>query len=264
MIRYSSVLIPTSFMWWIINSSDKAMIACFIGNDATGIYAISYKLPSLLTTVASIFNQAWVFSAINEKDSNDYEKYTNGVFNSLFGILSLSAVVLLGMLKIIFSIYVSPEYYSAWQYVPFLVLGYIFMTMGTFVSTSYNVHKDSKGFLFSGSFGAICNVILNILLIPLFGIYGAAIATMCSYIVVFIYRIFDTKKYLKIKIKITHVVVLGIVIGSVIITYFNTYFNIIYMIVAISIIVYIYRKVLKEALKRVTNHTKTNIVRKKK
>ena len=48
--------------------------------------------------------------------------------------------------------------------------------------------------------GAVINIILNFLLIPLVGTNGAAIATALSYLAIFIYRYYDTKRYIKIQI----------------------------------------------------------------
>ena len=72
--------------------------------------------------------------------------------------------------------------------------------MGTFLSTCYTVNKDSRGFLFSGITGAVINIMLNWIFIPKFGIHGAALATCISYISVFLYRVKDTKKYIKIHV----------------------------------------------------------------
>lgn len=68
------------------------------------------------------------------------------------------------------------------------------------MATSYTVHKDSFGYLFSGLFGAVFNIVLNFALIPLIGVYGAAIATCISYFFVFVFRLVHTKKYIKYKI----------------------------------------------------------------
>ena len=72
--------------------------------------------------------------------------------------------------------------------------------MASFMATSYTVHKDSFGYLFSGMFGAIFNVVMNFMLIPLIGVYGAAIATCISYILVFVFRLFHTRKYIQYNI----------------------------------------------------------------
>ena len=96
--------------------------------------------------------------------------------------------------------YVETSYYGAWKYTPYLIIGNVFMTMGTFLASSYTVNKDSKGFLFSAITGALINIILNYFLIPIMGVSGAACSTCFSYIVVFIYRVIDTRKYIKINV----------------------------------------------------------------
>lgn len=198
MVKYSIVLIPTSFMWWIMNSSDRIMISNMVSTSANGIYAVSYKLPTLISTIISIFNQAWLFSAIKEIKSKDKDEYTNKIYKMLYTISIMSGLGLIMITKIFMKYYVSKEFYEAWKYMSFLTIGVIFQSLATFLSTSYNVYKDNKGFLYSGVAGAILNIILNFLLIPKFKIYGAAVATCASYIMVFIYRYFDTKKYIKI------------------------------------------------------------------
>ena len=200
MVKYSIVLIPNTFMWWIMNSSDRIMVTTFLGAAANGIYAISYKIPSVVQTFSNIFNQAWSYSAIKEDDSEDRDEYCNKIFQFVIAISSTSAIFLLLILKPLLKVYVGSSYYSAWKYTPFLILGYVFLTIATFLATSYTVHKDSKGYLYSGICGAICNLVLNGILIPLIGVYGAALATCVSYFIVFLYRYYDTKKYLKIKV----------------------------------------------------------------
>ena len=198
MIRYSVILIPTTFMWWIMNFLDRVMISGMINVSESGIYAVSYKIPTILSSVSSIFMQAWLFSAIKNNGTEDNEKYSNKIFKMLSFILIATSLLLLILIRPIFGIYVAPEYYVAWEYVPSLMVGHIFLTLSTFLSTSYNVGKDSGGFLRSASIGAAVNLVLNAILIPLIGVQGAAVATTISYITVFIYRLFDTRKYLKI------------------------------------------------------------------
>lgn len=207
MISYSIVLVPTSFMWWIMNSSDRLMVTAIVGAAANGIYAVSYKIPTVLSTMSTVFNQAWSYSAIKEDKKEDREEFNNKMF-SLFSCVQF--VITAGLLLIIkpfMHIYVSESYYIAWKYIPYLLIGFLFMSFGTFLSTSYTVNKDSKGFLLSGMTGAILNIILNLLLIPLMGTSGAALATCISYFTVFLYRSIDTRKYIKIKLVTTRNIV---------------------------------------------------------
>lgn len=198
MIAYSIVLIPNSFMWWIINSSDRIMVTAMVGVAANGVYAISYKIPSLVQTITNIFNQAWSYSAIRENQSADRDAYCNRVFNGVVAISTISGVGLLAIIKVFLRFYVEENYYSAWKYTPYLMVGYVFLTLATFLSTYYTVNKDSKGFLFSSMCGATVNLILNAVLIPVIGVSGAALATCISYVAVYLFRIIDTKKYITI------------------------------------------------------------------
>ena len=200
MVKYAIVLVPNSFMWWIMNSSDRVMVTAMVGVAANGIYAVAYKIPTLLSSVTQVFNQAWSYSAIREEGSSDEEKYNNDIYNRLVAIVCICAAGLMMVMKVFLRYYVGAEYYIAWKYTPVLIIGFVFSTLGTFAATAYTVHKDSMGYLVSGTAGAIVNIILNFALIPQMGAMGAALATAASYFIVFYYRIRDTKKYLKLYI----------------------------------------------------------------
>lgn len=200
MIKFSVVLIPNSFMWWIINSSDRVMVSAFLGASYNGIYAISYKLPTLVSSLTSIFNKAWSYSAIKENGAEDESEFHNRVFEGITAIVMIIGIGILVICKPFLKVYVSPEFYEAWKYIPFLTVGFVFLTLADFIATTFTVHKDSFGFLFSGLLGACINIVLNYFLIPRIQIYGAAVATCISYISVFVYRMFYSRKYIKFSV----------------------------------------------------------------
>ena len=234
MLKYSVVLIPNSFMWWIMNSSDHVMVTSMIGAAANGIYAVSYKLPNLISIMTGIFNQAWSYSAIREEESSDSDEYTNRVFFSLRGVVIMIGICMLVVVKPFLKWYVADAYFNAWKYTPFLVVGCVYLTMATFMSTSYTVHKDSKGFLMSGMFGAMLNVVLNFWLIPSMEVYGAALATCVSYIAVFTFRAYHTRKYITYKILDKEFIfgTLGLFLTSVLMFFDGTLIQICQIIVA--------------------------------
>lgn len=210
MAKYSFVLIPNAFMWWIMNSSDRIMVTAMVGAAANGIYAISYKIPSIVSTATNIFNRAWSYSAIREENAVDEVEYNNQMLRMLTGLVMLVGIFILAITKPFLRIYVAPSYYEAWKYTPFLVVGFVYMTVGSFVATSYTVHKDSFGFLFSGMTGAGINIVLNAILIPFWKVYGSAFATCVSYIAAFVFRYYHTKKYMDYNIH-----TLEFIVGSI-------------------------------------------------
>lgn len=64
MLAYSVPLIPNGIMWWVVNASDRYIIGYFLGYEATGIYSVAAKFPTLLTMLYGIFFQAWQLSAM--------------------------------------------------------------------------------------------------------------------------------------------------------------------------------------------------------
>lgn len=102
MARYSVVLIPNSFMWWIMNSSDRIMVSSMISVAANGIYAVSYKFPTLVSTLTTIFNQAWSYSAIREEGTDDESEYNNKIFRVLIGIVMLIGIGFVNIYETVF------------------------------------------------------------------------------------------------------------------------------------------------------------------
>ena len=67
MLVYCVPLIPTAVFWWIMGVSDRYLVKWFVGSDANGIYAVAYKIPTILTILATVFMDAWQLSAVTEE-----------------------------------------------------------------------------------------------------------------------------------------------------------------------------------------------------
>ena len=259
MVKFSIFLIPNALMWWIINSMDRFMIVPFFGTEANGIYAVSAKIPTILVTITSIFNQAWMYSAIKEekdKDIKNNSDYTSNIYSVLFKFITLSSTLLIIILKPLLRIYVGKEFFFAWIYTPPLLVGSVFLTFGTFLSNEYTVHKDSKGFLRSASVGAIVNLVLNFMLMPIMGVLGAAIATCISYIMVFIYRAYDIRKYKKIQYinNEKKIYLLVLILASIMVYVNNQVFSlIVYTIFFIVTLGFFRKNILKPKRKEIKN-----------
>lgn len=252
MLKFSVVLIPNSFMWWIMNSSDRIMLTAMSGVAASGVYAVSSKIPSLISMISSIFNQAWNYSAIKEDESKDKNDYNNEVFTFLLAITSIISLGVLLILKPFMKIYVSDEYYDAWKYSPPIIVGTLFLVLATFLSSQYTVKKDSKGFLFSSTSGAVINILLNFILIPVIGALGAAIATGISYLLVYLYRAIDTKKYFTVHVfNRRNIIVYIIVFLGALFVYLDNLLCYIILSILIILTVFIFRSEFYSVLKGV-------------
>lgn len=188
MLAYSLPLIPNSLMWWVMDASDKFIITYFLGVNANGIYAISKKLPTIIDTFHSIFNQAWQISAIEEADSDNSVEFTSNIYKIYSFLLFTIVSGLLVISRVVVQYLLSNSYRESWKYIPFLLLSVAFSSLSGFLSANF-IANEKTGIIFKTTlYGAIVNTILNFALIPFLGINGAGLATMISYYMVLVIR----------------------------------------------------------------------------
>lgn len=208
MLRYSIPLMPTTVMWWIVNVSDTFMVTAIFGSGENGVYSFAYKFPNLAAIVVGIFLQAWHMSAITERNSRTISNFYSNVFNMMQTIMFVAvAGIMLILRPIIMPFFGSEGFEFAYFYVPCLLGAVLFQCGSNFMSTIYEASNKTSHSFVSSFIGAATNVVLNLVFLHTIGVIGAAIATMVSYMVVFIYRVIDTKKYLYMKINYRKVLV---------------------------------------------------------
>ena len=121
-------------------------------------------------------------------------------------------------------IFTTSEFNQAYKYAPLLILAVVFTCFSTFTGSVYVASKKSVRSMFTALTGAILNIILNLILIPLWGLNGAAFATFISYMLIFTVRAVDTRKIVRIDLKlpkmITNIIIITIM-GAIIMTVKN-------------------------------------------
>lgn len=202
MTNYSRPLIANSIAWWINNASDRYIVVFFCGLAENGIYSVASKIPSILNIFQTIFNQAWTLSAVKDFDAED----KNGFFTNTYKAYNCMMVIICSGIiatdKILARFLYAKDFYNAWKYVPWLTIAILFGALSGYLGGFFSAVKDSKIFAKSTMIGAIVNIILNIIFTPIFGVLGAAVATAICYIVVWVIRLQQSKKYIRIRINL--------------------------------------------------------------
>lgn len=211
MLTFSVPIIPTSAIWWIINGSTRYFILFFLNTSANGIFAVANKIPSIISLLSGIFFQAWQLSSFEEYESEDKDIFYSNIFNLFSTLMFLVGGGLLIVIKPIFAIFVGADYYSSWEVAPLLILAVIFQGFSSFLGTNYTSAMKTKGSLTTSIYGGIISIISSFLFIPWFGLIGAGISSLLSFLGVFIIRFIDTRKFVKISLK-TSVFTLNILI----------------------------------------------------
>ena len=148
-------------------------------------------------------------------------------------------------------IYVSPEYYEAWQYVPFLLCGTACSCIAAFSAGIYAAARKNISVTVSTLTGAVVNVALNMLLIPRMGIMGAAIATFISWGIIAVYRLVDMRRFFAFPIHYFSLALYAVLllIQCIAVTYFG-WISIVISIITLGIISYRERTNMTEAFTR--------------
>ena len=215
MYKYSIPLIPNGISWWIVNVSDRTIIAWILGAGANGLYAISNKFPTIISSLTGVFNLSWSESAALHINSKDRDEFFSDIFNTIMKLFIALGVGMIACMPFVFPILINSKYNGAYNYIPYLVLGSVFNVAICLYSQVYLAKKLSKQVASTAILGAIINIVINVVFIKYIGLYAAAISTAVSYFVMMLYRHIDLKKYVNIKLEN------GLVIKSILIFTFS-------------------------------------------
>ena len=199
MLSYSIPLIPTAIFWWIMGVSDRYMVRAFLGGEANGIYAVAYKIPTILAIISTIFMESWQFSAVSEdyRSQQIQRQFYSRIWSVLMAVMFLSASAITAFAKPAIRLLATEQFHSAWRYIPMLAFGMVFSSFSGFMGSVYVVKKKSSMSFCTSLAGAMFNVAANLLLIPSpLGIQGAAVATAGSCVLVFLLRLQNARKYI--------------------------------------------------------------------
>lgn len=203
MMRYSLPLVPAALFWWITSVSDRYMITWFLGSGANGIYTVASKIPAIITLISGMFLEAWQFSAVRESRGSrrSYISFYTNIWSMFLTVMFIGGSIIIAFSPATIRLLAASEYYSAAEYLPILTAAAILSSLVSFMGSVYIVTKRSSLSFLTTAAGALFNIILNFLLIPThLGIYGAAIATLCSYLLSFLIRIVSIRNILPFRL----------------------------------------------------------------
>ncbi|MDD4689508.1 MAG: polysaccharide biosynthesis C-terminal domain-containing protein [Eubacteriales bacterium] len=255
MVKYSVPMIPNAISWWISDSSDKYIVQYFCGIAVNGIYAVAYKIPSMLTTISNLFIGAWQISAFEDFESDEAKEYYSKVSTEFISFILVVAGALIFMTRPLASVLFAKDFYYAWKFTPVLILAFVFSTVSSFWGTIYTAAKRTKMLFYSTMTAAIMNIALDLILTPHVGAMGAALATLISYMVICVIRIVDSRKIMKLTIDWKRVIIeLLLVIVEVVIIAFDSWISIAICLSLWLLNTFINRKSLGMVFKKVLHH----------
>lgn len=179
-ISKDSFYLWISFVSFVIYTQlDKIMIGKLLGVKDVGIYTIALQLINIFSILIPPF-QTSIYPKMIELYKNDYEQYlkfylkNNLIFTWIYILGVISSIL---FIKYTFSYIYSSEYTGAIYVYMILTISVLFKANGALQTGHMTLKKITKNSFYKTLIGLFLNLLLNLILIPKYGINGAAIAT---------------------------------------------------------------------------------------
>lgn len=184
LLKFGTPLLISTIIGWLLNGTDKVMMRIFCGYRDIGLYAVALKISAVLALVQSSFTLFWVPVAhqwYNEKVADSRFTKVGRILSCFMAFVFLTILLSRDIVLLLFK----PAYSQASLIVPFLLFTPIMHTVSEVTVMGIYFKEKTVWTLFVSFTTAVSNILLNLLLIPIFGAIGASIATGISYICFF-------------------------------------------------------------------------------
>jgi O-antigen/teichoic acid export membrane protein len=221
MFAYSWPFLFYGVINFIFYWTDSFMIGIFKNAESVGYYNAAVPIAMTLYLPFSLFAQLFfplVTKEFSKGKMETVKQLSQQVGKWIFMIVMPIFVIFMIFPGVFINILFGKEYLVAENSLRFLSIGALFVTISSISQELLSMKGKSKLILFNMIGATIINIILNLILIPKYGITGAAIATMLSSIVLSIVLFIQSYKFLAIiplrrkMFRITLIVILSTVL----------------------------------------------------
>jgi O-antigen/teichoic acid export membrane protein len=171
----------------VIQSSDSYFLAYFKGEQAVGKYSIIYGLTSVILSITLALNYFWfpVSARLWVENREKYRKAFVAMFAGFVTVLFVAVALFELNSRMIMQLLVRrAEYHDAHTITGIIAFAFAMQVLITLLTAPLYSNGNTKTIFTAYLCGGLVNTALNILLIPATGIWGAAISTAVSYLVI--------------------------------------------------------------------------------
>ncbi len=187
-MKYSTPLMFASISGMLLSAFDRYCISYFGGLPEVGIYSAGFKIANTIKVVVvssvQLALNPLLYKKMNDPDNKRF--YSKVLTYFTFGLIIVILFISLFSYEILSMLTIEKEYLNALYVIPLISFGLLFGMMKDNVVIGLHLTKKSKivGKIIVGI--AAINLVLNVLMIPVWGIIGASVATLISQFMFFI------------------------------------------------------------------------------
>lgn len=237
MLRYSVPLVPNAISWWVANTSDRILILAFLGSAMNGIYAAANKIPTIYTTIFSVYNLAWTESVSMAIKDKDVGEFVDTMMNRSYRALTFLAMGIICCMSLFFNVLVGENYADSYVHIYILMVAIFVNSLCSLYGGIFTAFKASRIIGVTTIIGAAVNLVFNLVFIKTIGLFAASLSTLISYIIIFFIRKHYADALIKVKWSKKFTLEAVIALGIVSFGYFRKN-NILNLLILVALIIW--------------------------
>ncbi len=199
MLKFGLPMIPSQIGTLIVNLSDRFFIKGYCSIAEAGIYSLGYRFGILPGTfISEPFNQVWQPRRLEVYTQENAEQVFGRIFTYFLMFISFVALGVAVLTRDFIMIIADEAFWSAYRIVPVIVLANVIFTFHYHFNMGIIIEKKTKYLAYINVSNAVLVLVLNFLLIPRYGMYGAAYATLIAYIYKAVSTYFFSNRFFQI------------------------------------------------------------------
>lgn len=207
-MKFGLPFVPAGIFTMIMELADRYLLEWMVGTSSVGLYSAGYKLGMFGLLLVMGFNMAWTPFFLKKGNDNDAPILFSKISTYFLGIYGLVAIILslyIGeIVRFDFGTYslIGEAFWSSTKIVPVIFLAYFFFGLYVLQLPAVYIPEKTKWVPAFRALGALTNVSLNILIIPHYGVLGAAWATVFAQASMALFIFMKTRNSYKIPFRI--------------------------------------------------------------
>ena len=180
MLRFGVPFFPVLLSGWLIDASDRFLLEAFQPRSELGYYGLAYKIGQLMQVGVSAFSMGWAPLRYRIYERPDATEVYRSLTTYYVLVSSIFAVAIGVCADPIVELVAPPSFAPAADVVPYIAAAYAVYGLFVLMVTGMGVTKKTGPMAWVGMGAAGVNFALNLVLIPEWGMYAAAVTTVLA------------------------------------------------------------------------------------
>ena len=226
-------MLPSAIIGYILSFADRWFLERYWTLAEVGLYSLAFSFAHLLGRLYTASGDAWmpVFFNTANKDETQAKSLLSRTVTLWAAGGGLIALAIAFFSEEVIMLMTTPRFYPAYTVVPVLVFTWFLMGVRFYPRYALLFVKQTKAILMITSVSATVNVLANFILIPRYGMFGAAYSALIANIAALAITYLVVQKYYPVKFEYARLAkILGtMIILLVMVNFFSTeswFFNV--------------------------------------